>query len=231
LFVAGGLFLMSFLTAQSSWVALLPGFIVAGIGIGTVNPVLASSAVAVVPPSRSGMASGANNTFRQVGIATGIAALGAVFAHEMETKIAHALATSAAGGQAMATHGAALQTAFTSGQVRTVAQSLPPAQSAAVIDAYRSAFATSLDHLLLIGTVVAFLGAVCSYALVRQRDFVASHAPSPGGPGPSGDGAPPAADGAAAPAQTVGPNGPPADTEPRPARVSGGARADAVGRP
>jgi hypothetical protein len=44
-----------------------------------VNPVLASSAISVVPPQRSGMASGANNTFRQVGIATGIAVLGAMF--------------------------------------------------------------------------------------------------------------------------------------------------------
>ena len=45
-------------------------------GIGIVNPVLASGAVSVVQPQRSGMASGANNTFRQVGIATGIAVLG-----------------------------------------------------------------------------------------------------------------------------------------------------------
>ena len=44
-----------------------------------VNPALASGAVSVVQPQRSGMASGANNTFRQVGIATGIAVLGAVF--------------------------------------------------------------------------------------------------------------------------------------------------------
>ncbi|HEX4837366.1 MAG TPA: hypothetical protein VFV03_02430, partial [Solirubrobacteraceae bacterium] len=54
-----------------------------GVGVGLVNPPLASAAIAVAPPARSGMASGANSTFRQVGIATGIAALGAVFQHDL----------------------------------------------------------------------------------------------------------------------------------------------------
>ena len=63
----------------STWTTLLPGFIVGGIGIGLVNAPLASTAVSVVEPQRAGMASGINNTFRQVGIATGIAALGAIF--------------------------------------------------------------------------------------------------------------------------------------------------------
>ena len=61
----------------------------AGFGIGIVNPVLASGAVSVVQPQRSGMASGANNTFRQVGIATGIAVLGAVFQSQI---VAHTTA-------------------------------------------------------------------------------------------------------------------------------------------
>ena len=56
-----------------------PGFLVAGVGVGLINPPLASTAVGVVPPQRAGMASGINITFRQVGIATGIAGLGALF--------------------------------------------------------------------------------------------------------------------------------------------------------
>jgi predicted MFS family arabinose efflux permease len=73
------LVLMYGVTDSSSWTTLLPGFIIGGIGIGTVNAPLASTAVSVVEPRRAGMASGANNTFRQVGLATGIAALGAIF--------------------------------------------------------------------------------------------------------------------------------------------------------
>jgi EmrB/QacA subfamily drug resistance transporter len=73
------LLLMHGITPSSDWTTLLPGFIVGGIGIGLVNAPLASTAVSVVEPRRAGMASGINNTFRQVGIATGVAGLGAIF--------------------------------------------------------------------------------------------------------------------------------------------------------
>jgi EmrB/QacA subfamily drug resistance transporter len=77
------LLLMHGLTPSSGWTHLLPGFIVGGIGVGLVNAPLASTAVGVVEPRRAGMASGINNTFRQVGIATGIAGLGAIFQHKI----------------------------------------------------------------------------------------------------------------------------------------------------
>src|SRR6185437_13197426 len=73
------LLLMWGIKLGSTWTTLLAGFIVGGVVIGLVNAPRASTAVSVVEPRRAGMASGINNTFRQVGIATGIAALGAVF--------------------------------------------------------------------------------------------------------------------------------------------------------
>jgi EmrB/QacA subfamily drug resistance transporter len=81
--VGAALLLMHGLTPSSRWTHLLAGFIVGGIGVGLVNAPLASTAVSVVEPRRAGMASGINNTFRQVGIATGIAGLGAVFQHKI----------------------------------------------------------------------------------------------------------------------------------------------------
>lgn len=77
--VGAGLMLMRGLDAASTWTTLIPGFVVAGIGSGLVNPPLASTAVAVVPPHRSGMAAGINTTFRQIGVALGIAAYGTMF--------------------------------------------------------------------------------------------------------------------------------------------------------
>jgi MFS family permease len=71
---------MSRVSTGSHWTVLLPGFIIGGIGIGFVNAPLATTAVSTVRVERAGMASGINNTFRQIGIATGIAALGAIFA-------------------------------------------------------------------------------------------------------------------------------------------------------
>src|SRR3954454_5898552 len=74
-----GLALMAGLHLDSTWTALLAGFIVSGIGVGLLNPVIADVALSVVPKERSGMAAGINDTFRQVGIAVGIAAWGAIF--------------------------------------------------------------------------------------------------------------------------------------------------------
>src|SRR5207245_9451942 len=87
-----GLVLMHGVTPSSAWTTLLAGFIVAGAGVGLTNPTIAQVAVGVVEPARSGMASGINNSFRQVGIATGIAGLGAIFQARVQSKAAGLLA-------------------------------------------------------------------------------------------------------------------------------------------
>jgi hypothetical protein len=83
LLVGIGLLLMRGLSADSSWTHLIPGFIVAGIDSGMVNAPLASTAVGVVQPHDAGMASGINTTFRQIGVATAVAALGSIFATKL----------------------------------------------------------------------------------------------------------------------------------------------------
>jgi len=90
--VALALYLMYGVKTSSGWTTLLAGFLVGGVGIGMVNPPLASTAVSVVPPRQAGMAAGVNNTFRQVGIATGIAGLGAIFQSALSPRYAHAIA-------------------------------------------------------------------------------------------------------------------------------------------
>ncbi len=95
-----GLLLMRGLSASSHWTALLVGFVVAGAGVGLVNPALASTAIGVVPPQRSGMASGINSTFRQVGIATGIAVLGSIFQSAIERHLRPLLAGTPAAAHA-----------------------------------------------------------------------------------------------------------------------------------
>jgi MFS family permease len=71
---AVGMLAMSGLDADSDWTALLPSFLLAGVGVGLLNPVIADVAMSVVPKERSGMAAGINDTFHQVGVAVGIAA-------------------------------------------------------------------------------------------------------------------------------------------------------------
>jgi predicted MFS family arabinose efflux permease len=76
--VAGGIALMLFADADSSWTALLPGELVVCIGTGLVNPVLAAVAMGSVAERQSGLAAGVNDAFRQTGIAVGVAAFGAL---------------------------------------------------------------------------------------------------------------------------------------------------------
>jgi EmrB/QacA subfamily drug resistance transporter len=146
--VGVALLLMHGVTSSSGWTTLLPGFVVGGIGIGLVNPPLASTAVSVVPPQRAGMASGANNTFRQVGIATGIAGLGAIFQDTIRSHL----------------HGAGSAQAVASGAVKSG-------------DIARAAFIAGLNEILLVGAIVAFVGAALAVVLIRGRDFVASGPP------------------------------------------------------
>src|SRR3712207_3084116 len=91
-----GLLLMSGIDAGSEWTTLLGGFLVAGAGIGLLNPVIADVALSVVPKEQSGMASGINDTFRQVGIAVGIAAWGAIFLGRGADKVEELAAGTAA---------------------------------------------------------------------------------------------------------------------------------------
>ncbi len=166
-----GLLLMRGLTPNSHWTALLAGFLVAGAGVGLVNPALAATAIGVVPPQRSGMASGINNTFRQVGIATGIAALGAIFESTLKNKLGPALAHTPVAG-----HAAALSKAVAAGGAQQVVASTPAKFRPEATAAIHSAFASAMNDVLLVGFIVALVGAVLAYALVRRSDFVTAGA-------------------------------------------------------
>jgi EmrB/QacA subfamily drug resistance transporter len=173
LLVSAGLLAMTAVDASSGWTTLIPGFALAGIGVGLINPPLASTAVGVVHHSRSGMASGINSTFRQVGIATGIAGLGAVFQHDVTHKTTAALQASGPGRQVLdATHGR-LSGALVSGEVSQVARHLSPAAHAALEHSYRLGFTSAFTSILMIAAAIALVGALLGFALVRARDFVA----------------------------------------------------------
>jgi EmrB/QacA subfamily drug resistance transporter len=161
-----GLLLMRGLEPGDDWTALLIGFLIAGLGIGMTNPALATAAIGVVEPRRSGMASGINSTFRQVGVATGIAAWGAIFQHEVTTKF---LADAGAAANRFRGANVADFVAF-GGAQRT--------GNRALIRVAETAFDTGLNHILLIAAVVALAGAALCAVLVRPADFVA-HAAVP----------------------------------------------------
>jgi hypothetical protein len=107
-----------------------------------------------------------------------------------------ALSKTPVGAEVLRRGGAQLRGALPAGEVRTVAAAIPdPSARAALLHAYHIGFSTSLNHLMTIGGIVALVGAVASFALVRQRDFIVpgagGHGEAPQG-GPSTNGSAPA---------------------------------------
>ncbi len=171
--VGVGLLLMHGVSVDSEWTTLLVGFVVAGIGIGTTNPGIGQAAIAVVPPQKAGMGSGINTTFRQVGIATGVAGLGAVFQSRVDTKLSELLPNAPHGlGELVASGGSrAAATAHVAG--------VAPGRLGTAADA---AFVSGFNEIILIAAVLSFVGAAFGFALVRHRDFV-----QPAGPPETAD--------------------------------------------
>jgi EmrB/QacA subfamily drug resistance transporter len=160
--VGVGLALMHGVSADSEWTALLAGFLIAGVGIGITNPGIGQAAIAVVPVEKSGMGSGINTTFRQVGIATGVAALGAIFQSRVDSKLSELLPNAPDG----------LGELVSSGGSQAAAAAAPPALHDKVVQASNEAFVSGFNEIILIAAVLSFVGAALGFALVRSRDFV-----------------------------------------------------------
>ncbi len=165
--IGAGLLLMRGLTPNDSWTHLLPGLIAAGVGAGLVNVPLASTAVGVVEPARAGMASGINATLRQVGIATGVAALGSILASEVRDSVVSQLRGGPLGAQA-----GQLAHAINNGAVSQVLSSTPARLRGLVLHVARTGFVDGFNTILLIGAIIALCAAASAVVLIRQRDFV-----------------------------------------------------------
>jgi hypothetical protein len=76
--IAAGMFASVAAGASSSWLAIEPGMVVACVGAGIFNPALSELVLTTVPEGQSALATGVNDTFRQAGVALGIAGLGAL---------------------------------------------------------------------------------------------------------------------------------------------------------
>jgi EmrB/QacA subfamily drug resistance transporter len=145
-----GVLLMANIHVGSSWTALLPGFIVTGLGIGLANPTIAGAALRVVDPARTGMASGISNTSRIGGLAVGVAVLGAA----LQQRVGDRLAAAGYHGRsiAAAVSSSGLRAAHGHQALRLVAD---------------SSFVTGFRLILLIGCLTLVAGALAAAVLVR----------------------------------------------------------------
>jgi EmrB/QacA subfamily drug resistance transporter len=157
-----GLALMLDLSPESGGVRLLPALLVFGVGAGVVNPTMTVAALSAVDAAHSGMASGINNTARQLGIAAGIAGLGAVF----ESRLADGTGTRLAAGGVPAPQASAAADLAASGDLAGATRSLGTAASA-LAPAYTSSFTHALTIVFLVGIGVTAIGALVAVVLIR----------------------------------------------------------------
>src|ERR671918_983004 len=163
-----GLLLMGGLDPADEWTALLGGFLLGGAGVGLINPVIADVAVSVVPKEQSGMAAGINDTFRQVGVAVGIAAWGAIFVGRGADKTAELAAGSPA---AAGDRPRELVEAASSGNLDQALAAVPADSQQAVARAVGEGFIAGLNDIVMLGGIISIAGALFALWLVRERDI------------------------------------------------------------
>jgi EmrB/QacA subfamily drug resistance transporter len=162
-----GLLLMSGIDAGDDWTTLLSGLAVAGASIGLLNPVISNVAVGVVPREQGGMASGINQTFRQVGVSVGIAAWGALFLGRGADKVVQLAGnTPAASGD----RPRQLVEAASSGALPQALRAVPANARETVAHAAREGFLAGLNEILVAAALLAFAGAILAAVLVREEE-------------------------------------------------------------
>ncbi len=162
--VSGALFWQSHLTVSSGYGALLPGFVLMGIGMAFVMSPMSTAAMNSVEPTKAGVASGILSMNRMVGGTFGVAVLGALVATLGRSKIDQLLPALPDGARTR------LAASLGSGEV---ARGIPPR----IVDAGHEAFVYALQYGLRLGSAVALLGALLALMLIRARTSVERELP------------------------------------------------------
>jgi EmrB/QacA subfamily drug resistance transporter len=164
LIVAASLFSFSSIAVDSSYLDLLPGFMLLGIGIAMTMSPMTSAAMNAVPVQKAGIASGVLSMFRMVGGSLGVAVTGAIFQGLVSSK----LDTLLAGSGVTAAQRAEVSSQLGGGSTEPI-QGVGPAQARQVIAAGREAFVYALGHAMSVSAAVALVGAVVGATAIRAK--------------------------------------------------------------
>jgi EmrB/QacA subfamily drug resistance transporter len=171
---AGGLVSALIVHGSAGWAALVPGYLLVGIGVGLATPTLSSTAMSAVPIQRGGMAAGAVNTARQLGFAFGIALLGSVFAVRAQSSFAaHGSSTTGA------PKAADLARSLAGGQAPIVLAKTPASGRGALDHLMHVASISGLQGAFLVAGVAGVLAGLAVLYLVRPAGDPAAHIPAP----------------------------------------------------
>jgi len=162
--VAASLFSFSRIAVDSTYLDLLPGFMLLGIGIAMTMSPMTSAAMNAVPVQKAGLASGVLSMFRMVGGSLGVAVTGAIFQGLVSSKLDSLLS----GTGVSATQRDAVSEQLGGGSLEQV-PGLSAAQAKEVASAGSEAFVYALSHAMTVSGFVALVGAVIGATAIRAK--------------------------------------------------------------
>ncbi|CAN5747640.1 DHA2 family efflux MFS transporter permease subunit [soil metagenome] len=168
---AGSILVVLSIRPGLSFVGLVPGLVVFGAGIGFASSQLTNVILSEIPVAKSGVASGANSTARQIGSALGGAVIGSLIAVRTTSHAVAAITTDRVLSPAVR------QQAI--GGVRADGPSFSPARGTSRLDVARldsilsHALSDATRTALLAGTAVVFAGALLSFLMPRGEPLPA----------------------------------------------------------
>jgi len=162
--VAASLFSFSHIAVDSTYLDLLPGFMLLGIGIAMTMSPMTSAAMNAVPVQKAGIASGVLSMFRMVGGSLGVAVTGAIFQGLVSSKLDSLLG----GSGVTAGQQEAISDQLGGGSLEKV-PGVDPAQAKQVAAAGREAFVYALGHAMTVSGFVALVGALIGATAIRAK--------------------------------------------------------------
>ena len=163
--VAASLFTFSGIAVDSSYLDLLPGFMLLGIGIAMTMSPMTSAAMNAVPVQKAGVASGVLSMFRMVGGSLGVAVTGAIF----QALVTSQLGTLLTGSGITSSQRGDIAEQLGGGSISGALRGLDPAQGKQAAAAANQAFVYGLSNAMTISAVVALAGALVGVLAIRSK--------------------------------------------------------------
>ncbi len=163
------LLIFSRVTVTSGYPLIALVLVVIGVGMGLAMAPATDSIMGSLPPAKAGVGSAVNDTTREIGGALGVAVMGSITASVYSSQITGNASFAALSAQAPQVASAVSDSI---GSASVAAAQLPAELAAPVTSAANAAFVTAIDHTVVVGAVIAFLGGVVAAV------FLPAHPPS-----------------------------------------------------
>lgn len=158
---------------HASWLTMLPGCLLAGIGLGLTNTPVTNTTTSSVPSTRAGMASGIDMSTRLISLAINIALMGYILIEGILSSLRSSLSGSLDARQLRA-----LAERIAAGDLGVLSQGFPGSGS---LDSSGTAVHAALVHgfglVMLYGCIGAWVLAVASFVMFGPRERVREISP------------------------------------------------------